>query len=81
MLRVIPDWSPRGFSWRDRMFGYEGYGWVAYFWFTDWSHISLGLHVCLRAPNIEFHLPFCFLRIGHRDDPVLVRKAEQKAAA
>jgi hypothetical protein len=37
---------------------------VAYFHFTGWSHVSLGLHAHLRLPNIEFHLPFGFLRIG-----------------
>ena len=37
---------------------------VCYFWFIDWSHISLGLHVHLRSPNMEIHLPGGFLRIG-----------------
>lgn len=37
---------------------------VAYLWFTGWSHISLGMHVCTSLPNIEIHLPFSFIRIG-----------------
>ena len=37
---------------------------VAYFHFVSWDCISLGLHVSLRCPNIELHLPFGFIRIG-----------------
>lgn len=37
---------------------------VCYIWFTGWNHISLGLHLYWSLPNIEIHLPFCFLRIG-----------------
>ena len=35
-----------------------------YFWFVGWDCISLGLHVSLRARNVEIHLPFGFIRIG-----------------
>lgn len=38
--------------------------WVAYWWFTSWSHISFGFHVDVESPNIEIHLPFGFFRIG-----------------
>jgi hypothetical protein len=48
------------------MAGYEGRQWVGYFWFVGWDCFSLGLHFCASAPNIEIHLPFGFLRIGHR---------------
>lgn len=51
-----------------------GYGWgvghyvsrcfVCYFWFVGWDCLSLGLHVCWSAPNIEIHVPFGFFRIG-----------------
>jgi hypothetical protein len=29
-----------------------------------WYCISLGFHIDVKTPNIEIHLPFCFLRIG-----------------
>jgi hypothetical protein len=32
--------------------------------FIDFYNISLGLSVCLNLPNLEIHLPFCFIRIG-----------------
>lgn len=53
-----------------RKIGYEGDRWVAYFWFVGWDCISLGLHVCFGAPNIEIHLPFGFIRIGRKSKPV-----------
>lgn len=28
------------------------------------EHISFGIHIHLTSPNIELHLPFCFIRIG-----------------
>ena len=37
---------------------------IAYFHFVGWDCFSLGLHVCLRSPNIEIHLPFGFIRVG-----------------
>ncbi len=37
---------------------------VAYFYFQSWAHIQLGLHISLKLPNIEIHIPFGFFRIG-----------------
>lgn len=37
---------------------------VAYFYFINFSHISLGLHVCTNLPNMEVHVPFGFFRLG-----------------
>jgi hypothetical protein len=34
------------------------------FHFVSFYHLSLGFHVDLSIPNIEFHVPFGFLRIG-----------------
>jgi hypothetical protein len=31
---------------------------------TSWQHISLGFHVDFESPNLEIHLPFCFIRFG-----------------
>ncbi len=50
-----------------RQFGWEfSNGFVAYFWRSGWTHISLGLHVDWRTPNFEIHIPFGFIRIGMR---------------
>ncbi len=35
-----------------------------YFWFVGWWAWSIGFHVSIRDPNIEFHIPFGFVRIG-----------------
>lgn len=35
-----------------------------FIWKTMPTHISLGIHLDYSKPNIEIHLPFCFLRIG-----------------
>lgn len=51
-----------------RMFGYEGRKWCCLFWFVGWDCLSLGLHVCVSAPNIEVHLPFGFVRMGVQSD-------------
>ena len=56
--------------WRMRRMGYKGGTWVAYFWFIGWDCISFGIHICLSAPNLEVHLPFGFIRLGRRSDPV-----------
>jgi hypothetical protein len=37
---------------------------VVNFHFIGWENVSLGFHICLTEPNIEFHVPFGFLRIG-----------------
>jgi hypothetical protein len=55
---------------KGRMFGYEGRRWIAYFWFVGWDCISAGVHVCVSAPNLELHIPFGFIRLGKRSDPV-----------
>lgn len=49
-----------------RQTGYEGDRWVCFFWFVGWDCLSLGLHLCTSAPNIEIHVPFGFIRIGVR---------------
>lgn len=46
--------------------GYLGKKYVFAFCFVAWDCISLGIHVCLHAPNIEFHIPFGFFRFGRR---------------
>lgn len=42
-------------------------GFCAYYYFVGWTHLSLGLHLCLHKPNVEVHLPFGFVRIGWCD--------------
>jgi hypothetical protein len=37
---------------------------VCYIAFIGWDNISLGLHLNWRCPNVEVHLPFCFIRVG-----------------
>ena len=37
---------------------------VYYFHFTGWTDISLGISISFLLPNIEFHVPFGFFRIG-----------------
>ena len=37
---------------------------IAYFFFVGWWAISLGLHISVRDPNVEIHLPFGFIRLG-----------------
>jgi hypothetical protein len=49
---------------RSRRYGFEGRYACCYVWHAGWSHISLGLHVCLAGPNIEIHIPFGFIRVG-----------------
>lgn len=36
--------------------------------FIRFTLISFGVSICLKNPNIEIHLPFCFLRIGWQDE-------------
>ncbi len=36
---------------------------VAYFYCNGWD-LSLGISLCLAAPNLEIHVPFGFFRIG-----------------
>ena len=52
---------------------------VCYFFFVDWSCISLGLHIGLKQPNIEIHLPFGFMRIGwktYTEDEIILNEDE-----
>lgn len=37
---------------------------VCYLHFTGMNCIQFGVHLCWISPNIEVHLPFCFIRIG-----------------
>lgn len=46
-----------------RPFGFDGDNFSFYFWFTGWTHISLGFHVDLKG-MVEIHVPFGFVRIG-----------------
>ena len=39
-------------------------GWIFRIYWLGWTHINLGISLYLRAPNIEIHLPFCFIRAG-----------------
>jgi hypothetical protein len=39
-------------------------GFVAWFHFIGWNHLSLGLHLDVSKPNIELHVPFGFFRVG-----------------
>lgn len=61
ILRHIPPDA----EWRRRF--------VCYLWFVGWDCISLGLHVCWSQPNIEIHLPFCFIRFGWKVTPFVPR--------
>lgn len=61
---------------RNRTLGYNppynhagGRAFIAYLYLVGWDCINLGVSVCLSLPNVEVHLPFCFLRIGWRNDP------------
>lgn len=38
--------------------------WECFFNFVGWDCLSLGLHLCLRGPHIQVHLPFGFVGIG-----------------
>lgn len=47
-----------------KSYGYESPNWCCYYYFIDWYHIQLGLHIHLGLPNLEIHLPFGFIRVG-----------------
>jgi hypothetical protein len=38
---------------------------VFYLFFVGWRQISFGISIDFEAPNIELHLPFCFIKIGY----------------
>lgn len=48
----------------DGYLGYDGDRWCCLLWWTGWRHLSLGISLHLWEPNLEIHLPFCFLRVG-----------------
>ena len=50
----------------NRLHGYEGETFDAYFWFVGWDCVSLGISICFSLPNIEIHVPFGFIRLGAR---------------
>lgn len=43
---------------------------ACYLHWIGWDCIQLGIHICLSMPNIEFHLPFCFVRVGWCQVPI-----------
>lgn len=47
-------------------FGWRGKVYEAILWRTRWTHLSFGFSIALEVPNVEIHLPFCFLRIGRQ---------------
>lgn len=59
-----------------RLWGYDGSRFEAYFWFVGWHHLALGMSLCLSGPNLEIHIPFGFLRIGVpvAGPPVVVKR-------
>jgi hypothetical protein len=52
---------------------------VATFWFVSWTDISLGINIDVRAPRIEIHLPFGFLRFGWLLEPQWGEKEASEA--
>ena len=38
--------------------------WMCKFFFQSWRYLNLGIHIDLSYPNIEFHVPFGFIKIG-----------------
>lgn len=51
-----------------KSYGYrsqEFNGFIAYFHFTGWADLSLGIHISLKPLNIEIHVPFGFFRVGN----------------
>jgi hypothetical protein len=71
-----------GLAWlKNHALGWNGVNGGIYFWRTGWDHLSLGLHICLGAPNIEIHLPFGFIRIGWHADRKHRRELAESADA
>lgn len=54
-----------------RRIGWSGDTYCCYFWFVGLDCLSLGLHICLSAPNVELHIPFGFIRIGRKDQNLI----------
>lgn len=38
---------------------------VCYLHFLGLDNIQLGIHLNWKLPNVEIHLPFCFIRVGY----------------
>jgi hypothetical protein len=59
-------------TWPERCWGWCGGQpgrFDAYFWFSGWDCIALGISFCTAGPNFEIHLPFGFIRIGRKPLP------------
>ena len=39
-------------------------GFVAYFHYTGWENMQLGISLNVKIPNLEVHIPCGFVRIG-----------------
>lgn len=66
MTKLIQRYDPGN---RIKMIGYEGKKYICYFWFVGWWAFSLGIHIDVKSPNIELHIPFGFIRIGKKHAP------------
>jgi hypothetical protein len=51
-------------EWRASLFGERRREFECFYNFLGWWHWSFGLHVDLRHPHVDLHLPFGYLRIG-----------------
>lgn len=49
---------------RYRVYGWEWDRFVLYWYHLGAEHLSLGITIWWRGPNIEIHLPGGFLRVG-----------------
>ena len=47
-----------------KVYGWEWDRFVAYYYFIGWQHWAFGISFWPPGPNIEFHLPFGFIRVG-----------------
>lgn len=57
------DWTPLAAMTADRQEATASKMFVAYFYCSGWD-LSLGVSLCLTAPNLEIHVPFGFFRFG-----------------
>lgn len=51
-------------EWRASLFPERRRTFECFYNFLGWWHWSLGLHVDLRHPHVDLHVPFGYLRIG-----------------
>lgn len=42
---------------------------ICFFKFIGWADISLGVHIYLKRPYIDIHVPFGWVRIGWTKEP------------